>query len=104
LAYGWTWTAWSDEHWHFGAVLGVDGGRKDRDPSGRMERGDSRVAGMGEIEASAEFGVFADYGPLSPQVQSALVWTKLLDQAADSPWVERDADASAVLGLVYRFR
>lgn len=189
---GWSWTAWSHERWQFGAVLGVDGGRKDSDPSGPMEQGDARLAGMGDIDSSAEFGAFAGYGPLTLQVQrglgsdghqglratlavehpimlsqrtglslgasvhwaderylqsyfgvnaaqaaatdfrlytpeaglhaadlsvgleyqlnprwsvqSALVWTKLLDQAADSPLVEGDADASAVLGLVYRFR
>lgn len=189
---GLSWTAFRHAGWQFGAVLGADGGRKDSDPSGPVELGDARLAGMGEIEASAEFGVFAGYGPLTLQVQrglgsdghqgwraalavehpimlsqraglslgasvhwaderylqsyfgvntaqaaatdfrlytpkaglhaadlsvgleyqlsarwsvqSALVWTRLLEQAADSPLVEREGDASAVLGLVYRFR
>ncbi len=189
---GWSWTAWRNERWQFGAVLGVDGGRNDSDPSGPVEQGDARLAGMGEIKSSAEAGVFAGYGPLSLQVQrglgsdghrgvraslaaehsimlsqragltlgasvqwaderylqsyfgvtaaqaastefrlytpkaglhaadlslgleyqlnarwsvqSVVVWTRLLEQAADSPLVEREADASAVLGVVYRFR
>lgn len=189
---GLSWTAFRHDRWQFGAVLAADGGRKDTDPSGPVELGDARLAGMGEVEASAELGVFASYGPLSLQVQrgigsdghqgvraalavdhsimlsqraglslgaslnwadeqylqsyfgvtalqaaatdfrmftpkaglqsvdlslgleyplsprwsvqSALVWTQLLDEAADSPLVEREQDASVVLGLVYRFR
>ncbi|QTN22632.1 MipA/OmpV family protein [Rhizobacter sp. AJA081-3] len=62
---GLTWAPPGDDELHCGLVLTSDPGRLDRRP-GRLNPtpGDSRLAGMGDIDSSVEAGAFVGFGPL----------------------------------------
>jgi MipA family protein len=54
---GVSWTVIDKEQYSFGVALGGDAGRSEKDGTG-FRPGGKRLRGLGEIKASAEFGVF----------------------------------------------
>ncbi|HOY36400.1 MAG TPA: MipA/OmpV family protein [Piscinibacter sp.] len=63
---GLTWAAPGDDELRWGLVITSDPGRLERRP-GRLNPtpGDSRLAGMGNIDSSVEAGAFVGFGPLT---------------------------------------
>ena len=65
---GLSWNAEVGAFWG-GVLLGVDPGRKERQPSGGFPvPGDARLKGMGDIRSSAQVGAMAGYGPVGAMV------------------------------------
>jgi MipA family protein len=63
---GLVWQAVEVDDFKVGLAAGFDPGRKAKDTSaGDPTPGDKRLAGMGDVRASAEGGVIVGYGPLS---------------------------------------
>jgi MipA family protein len=70
---GLSWTFLDDKSVRLGVLVGFDSGRESRTRGPDLFRfGDDRLSGMGDVEASAEAGVMAGYGPITLIARKAI--------------------------------
>ncbi len=70
---GLVWQALEVDDFKLGLAAAIDPGRKTKEAStGDPTPGDKRLAGMGDVRASAEAGVLVGYGPLSLLARKSL--------------------------------
>ncbi len=92
---GLMWQAFEANDFRLGLVLGVDLGRKAREVSGADPTpGDKRLAGMGDIRASAEAGISVGYGPVMLLTRQSLGERGhqgfLAELSIELPWAATD--------------
>jgi MipA family protein len=70
---GLSWTFLDDKSVRLGVLVGFDPGRDSKTRgSDLFSFGDDRLSGMGDVEASAEAGVMAGYGPITLIARKAI--------------------------------
>ena len=92
---GLVWNAIDQDRFRFGLVAQFDPGRKDSDPAKYNPiPGDKRLAGMGRVKASTQFGLAIGYGPLTLVTRQSVTGDgpkgAQAEMTAEFPWAVSD--------------